>query len=103
MPSLRDNIIEILLSTKKISNEQLDEYIKIQKEKQVPLRKLLFESGAITEEQLLGLLSEQLYIPTLHLAKYKFDPEIVKLIPEHMAKQYVIIPISRIGNSWINS
>ncbi|MCX5712558.1 MAG: hypothetical protein NTY47_05775 [Candidatus Omnitrophica bacterium] len=49
MPSLRDSIIEILLNTKKISQQQLDEYIKIQKEKQVPLRKVLFESGAITE------------------------------------------------------
>ena len=99
MPSLRDNIIEILLSTKKISNEQLDEYIKIQKEKQVPLRKLLFESGAITEEQLLGLLSEQLYIPTLHLAKYKFDKEIIGLVPERVARQYKIIPLSRMGNT----
>lgn len=99
MPSLRDNIIEILLSTKKISHEQLDEYIKIQKEKKVPLRKLLFESGVITEEQLLGLLSEQLYIPTLHLTKYKFDKEIISLVPERVARQYKIIPLSRMGNT----
>ncbi len=89
----------MLLNTKKISQEQLDGYIKIQKEKQVPLRKVLFESGVITEEQLLSLLSKQLYIPTLHLTKYKFDKEIIGLVTERIARQYKIIPLSRMGNT----
>ncbi len=99
MQSLKENIIEILIKSKRLTKEQLDEAIDIQKEKQLPLRRVLIEKNFISEEDLLSLFSEQLYIPALHLAKYKFDPEIVKLIPEHMAKQYVIIPISRIGNT----
>lgn len=99
MQTLRENIIEILLRSKLISKERLEEAIEIQKQKQVPLRKVLIDQGFISEEELLSLLSEQLYIPTLHLSKYKFDPEIIKLVPELMAKQYIMIPLSRIGNT----
>lgn len=99
MQSLKEKIIEILLKSKQLTNEKLQEAVKIQKEKELPLRRVLVERGFISEETLLALLSEQLYIPTLHLTKYKFDPEIIKLIPERMARQYNIIPISRIGNT----
>ncbi|MFA6350088.1 MAG: GspE/PulE family protein [Candidatus Omnitrophota bacterium] len=99
MPNLRNSITEILLSSKKITQEKLNEYLKVQKERQVPLRNILFESGAITEEQLLGLFSKQLYIPTLHLAKYKFDKDIIGLVPERIVRQYKIIPLSRMGNT----
>lgn len=99
MQTLKENIIEILLKNKRLTKEQLDEALIIQKEKHLPLRRVLVEHGFISEEALLSLLSEQLYIPTLHIAKYKFSPEIIKLIPERMARQYIIIPISRIGNT----
>ncbi|MGE5197810.1 MAG: GspE/PulE family protein, partial [Deltaproteobacteria bacterium] len=99
MQTLRDNIIEILVKSKQISKEQLDQALDTQKQKQIPLRKVLIGQGIISEEGLLSLLSEQLYIPTLRLNKYKFDADIVQLIPERMARQYNIIPLSRIGNT----
>lgn len=99
MQTLRENIIEILIKSKKISKEKLDGAIAIQKNKQQSLRKILVDQHLITEEELLTLLSQQLYIPTLHLDKYKFDPEIIKLIPERTAKHYNIIPLSRFGDT----
>lgn len=99
MQTLKENIIEILLKSQRLTKERLEEALRIQKEKQIPLRNVLVEGGFISEEVLLSLLSEQLYIPTLHLAKYKFDPEMIKLIPERMSSQYKIIPLSRMGNT----
>jgi len=99
MQTLRDNIADILVKSKRVTKEHLEKAIELQKEKQLPLRRILVEQGFISEEELLSLLSEQLFIPSLHLVKYKFDPEIVKLIPEHILRQYAIIPLSRIGNT----
>jgi type IV pilus assembly protein PilB len=96
--SLKENIIEILVKSKHLTQEQLDKAIEIQKQKFIPLRKVLAEECLMSEEALLALLSSQLFIPTLHITKYKFDPEIVNLIPEHIARQYVLIAISRIGD-----
>src|SRR3989338_6843476 len=98
MPTLKDNIIEILLKSKRLSKGQLESALALQKEKDMPLRKILVEKGIISEEELLSLLSEQLYMPSLHLTKYKFDPDIINLVPEDMARQYNLIPLSRIGN-----
>ncbi|MFH1458611.1 MAG: ATPase, T2SS/T4P/T4SS family [Candidatus Omnitrophota bacterium] len=99
MQTLKDNIIEILLKSQQLSKEHLEKALEIQKNKGIPLRKILVDEGMINEETLLSLLSEQLYVPTLHLKKYKFDPEVVKVIPEHMARLYQLIPLSRIGNT----
>lgn len=99
MPKLKDTIIEVLIKSNHISREQLDKALVMQKEKGLPLRKILLEQKLISEESLMSLLSEQLFIPTLHLSKYKFDQEIIRLIPERMARQYNLIPLSRMGNT----
>ncbi|MCK9604368.1 MAG: GspE/PulE family protein [Candidatus Omnitrophica bacterium] len=99
MQTLKESIVEILVKSKRISQEQLEKAIQLQKQKQIPLRRVLIEHKIISEEELLSLLSEQLYIPTLHLTKFKFDPEIIKLIPERMATQYSVIGLSRMGNT----
>jgi len=99
MQTLRENIIDILVKSKKLSKDQLEKALELQKEKGTPLRHILVEQGFISEETLLALLSEQLYIPTLHITKYKFDPNIINLIPERMARLYSLVPLSRIGNT----
>ncbi len=99
MPNLKENIIEILIKSKKLNPQQLENALMVQKEKRIPLRKVLVDRGIISEEEIMALFSEQLFIPALHLGKYKFDPEIVRLIPEHMARFYTIIPLSLIGKN----
>lgn len=99
MQTLKENIIDILIKSKYLTKEQIDNAMQILKQKQIPLRRILIEEGFISEEESLSLLSEQLYIPTLHLTRYKFNPEIIKLVPERMARQYNIIPLSRMGNT----
>jgi type IV pilus assembly protein PilB len=91
--------MEILLKSKQITKAQLERALSLQKEKGIPLRRVLVESGIITEDVLLSLFSEQLYLPTLRLAKFRFDTDIVNLIPERMAKLYNTIPLSKIGST----
>ncbi|MDD5565711.1 MAG: GspE/PulE family protein [Candidatus Omnitrophica bacterium] len=99
MQALKETIVDILFKSGLIPKEKLDKALEIQKTKQVPLRRVLVEEGYISDADLLSLISNQLYIPTLHISKYKFDPDIIKLIPEHIARQYSVIPLSRIGNT----
>lgn len=99
MQALKEELIQILIKSKRLTLEQLEDALKLQKQKDVPLRKILIEKNLISEEELLSLLSRQLYVPTLHLTKYKFDPAVINLVSEHTARQYGIIPISRIGET----
>ena len=99
MASVKDNVIEILIKNNLITKEQLDEALFIHKEQGIPLRKVLISKKLISEDILLSLFSRQLYVPTLHLSKYKFDPGVVALVPERMARLYNLIPLSKIGDT----
>ena len=99
MQTLKESIIEILIKDGHLDKEQLQRALDLQKEKGIPLRRILVEQGMMQEETLLALLSEELYIPTLNLNKYKFDSMVIGLIPERIAKLYNLIPISRFGST----
>ena len=99
MQTLRKTIVNILLKSKRLKAAEIENALKIQKEKGTPLRHVLIEEGLISEEELLSLLSKHLYIPIIHLSKFKVDPAIIELIPEHIARQYSLAPLSRIGNN----
>ncbi|MBI3312092.1 MAG: Flp pilus assembly complex ATPase component TadA [Candidatus Omnitrophica bacterium] len=59
--------------------------------------RLLIEQHVLTEEALVGLLAEEFGIPSVSLAKYRVDPAVAGLIPERVARQYTVIPISKFG------
>jgi len=99
MQTLKDKIIEILVKDGHINDQQLKKALDIQKEAGIPLRKVLINEDMIQGETLISLLSEELYIPTLNLSKYRFPPEVIGLVPERIARLYNLIPISRFGNT----
>ncbi|MFH1360883.1 MAG: GspE/PulE family protein [Candidatus Omnitrophota bacterium] len=97
--TLRERIIDSLISIKKIKKEEIDSAIRLQKEKGISLDKALVEKGLITEQELMILLVKELNIPPINLSKYKIDPALQAMISERIARQYHIIPISELGNT----
>ena len=98
MYSLKERLIELLINNKVISKSQLDNALKIQKEKGGSLKTILVQSGFITEKDLMSVLSQGLGIPPISLARFKIDPELLKLIPRDVANKYQIMPVSKVGN-----
>ncbi|OIO32713.1 MAG: hypothetical protein AUJ70_04925 [Candidatus Omnitrophica bacterium CG1_02_40_15] len=98
MYSLKERLIELLINNKVISRSQLDNALKIQKEKGGSLKTILVQSGFITEKDLVCVLSQGLGIPPISLARFKIDSELLKLIPRDVANKYQIMPVSKVGN-----
>ncbi len=99
--SLKERLNELLLERKLITEEKLNSALRIQKKKGENLGKILIDQGLITEKDLMILLSQELSILPINLTKYKIDSEVIKLIPEHTARQYQLIAISKIGNTLV--
>jgi len=95
---LKEHLISSLIESKLISKEKLDEALKIQKDKGGSLSDILVDKKYITKDQLTAILGDALGTPPIKLSRYKIDPEVLKLIPKKLVKQYHILPVSKIGN-----
>ncbi|MFH1778488.1 MAG: ATPase, T2SS/T4P/T4SS family [Candidatus Omnitrophota bacterium] len=99
MPAgLKEQLSEILIKKGILTEEKLNEALKVQKEQGGSLGNILVTLGFIGQNELMAILSQKLGIPPISLSKYKIDPEITKIIPSKIAVHYQIMPISKIGN-----
>ncbi|GMR04778.1 MAG: type IV-A pilus assembly ATPase PilB [Thermodesulfobacteriota bacterium] len=98
---MTDRLGELLLKEKLITSEQLQKAVEAQKEGGGRLGYNLTKLGFISERDLTVFLSKQYGIPTIDLANQEIDPEIIKLIPEDVARKYQLIPVSRTGSALV--
>ena len=99
MISLKKRITELLIKNELISQEDLNKALSIQKEKGGRLSEILMELGFVNEDDLASILSQSLGLLPLDLSRVKVDPEVIKIIPEEVARYYQIIPVSKIGKA----
>ncbi len=89
---------EMLLDLGVITKEKLNECIKIQQQTGKNLQDVLLEKKYISEEELVETLSEQLQIPHIRVSNYAIPKEVLAEVPEGLAKQYQVLPISVTGD-----
>ena len=89
---------ELLIDCRLITREQLDEALTQQREKGGLLGQILVAMRYTTEEAIAQSLTAQYGFPYLPLGGYEIDPEVAKIIPEHVAKQYGLIAVDRVGS-----
>jgi type IV pilus assembly protein PilB len=96
--SFKDKLIEVLIKSDLVKQKDLDKALETQKRSGGSLGKILVEQGGISQKALMVILSQQLNTPLIDLSKYKINRDIARIIPEKVARQYSIIPISKIGS-----
>jgi len=84
---------EVLTNRKLITPQQLEAALKEQRASGGPLGAVLIKKGFLREEQLLGILAEQLNIPCVSLKDITIDPAVIEKVPAKFAWHYNIIPI----------
>ena len=89
---------ELLIEKGIINQAQLDKALKIQKEKGGLIGQIFVMLGYVKEEEIAQVLTVQYGFPYLPLESYEISADMIKLIPENVAKQYNLIAIDKIGN-----
>jgi type IV pilus assembly protein PilB len=90
---------DLLVKEKVITQEQLEQATKLQKESHSRLASALVKLGFLSDEDVTNFLSRQYGVPAINLSYFEIDPAVVKLIPFETAKRYQILPLSRVGAS----
>jgi type IV pilus assembly protein PilB len=81
-----------------ISSEKFDECLKKAEEKGVKVEDILVSEGIISENDLRKLEAYILGIPFVDLEKETIDPEVLKIIPEPVARANNIVAFRKRGN-----
>lgn len=89
---------DLLVENKQITRENLEEALKLQKEKGGLIGQILVSLKYTTEEVIAQGLTAQYGFPYLPLSNYEIDPVVVRVVPEQVAKQYELIAVDRVGN-----
>ena len=90
---------ELLIEHGVITQAHLEKSLILQKEKGGLIGEIMVELGFAKEEDIAQALTVQYGFPYLPLNNYEISPEIAMLIPSRVARQYLLIPIDKIGNN----
>lgn len=99
--ALRKRIGDLLLESGLITDEQLLNALKEQKELKMRLGDVLISRNYISEQQLIEVLEVQLGIPHVQLYKQKIETKIINIIPQRIAEQHQVLPLRTEGNKLI--
>jgi MSHA biogenesis protein MshE len=85
---------DLLVQNGVITEEQLKVALREQKSTGRKLGRTLVELGYVEEDTLLNILSRQLNVPFVQLRHYQFKNELVKKLPEAMARRFRAIVLA---------
>jgi type IV pilus assembly protein PilB len=92
---------ELLVREKLISPLQLQKAMEGQRSTGGRLGHQLTKLGYIDENELTAFLSKQYGVPSIHLADFEIDPEVLKVIPKELVVRHQIIPVNKAGSTLI--
>ncbi len=90
-PQRKIRIGDLLVSNAVITEAQLMAALAEQKKTGQKLGYTLVDMGLIDETRLLEFLSQQLQIPLVDVAGHQVEPEVVRLLPETVARRYRMV------------
>src|SRR3989344_3985203 len=90
-----DKLKEVLSLTGLIEENKLSSLVKESEKTEVPLSKLLIDRDLISDENLGRIIADALKIPFVILTKISIPQEVLKIVPEVVAKKQKIIAFGK--------
>ena len=102
--ALADRVIwkslgEMLVTENRITAEQLDNALELERKNGRKLSEILVDQGLATAEDLAMVRSIQLNVPLIDLKQHQVQPEALELITEDTARKHTLIPLEVVDNS----
>jgi type IV pilus assembly protein PilB len=89
---------DLLVKMSRITEQQLIEALKVQKNEGGKLGEVIVKMNFITEKGILEALSDQFGIPQINLDQTEIDPDVIPLIPLNTIRRFHIMPIRTVNN-----
>jgi type IV pilus assembly protein PilB len=89
---------DLLVKMSRITEQQLIEALKVQKNEGGKLGEVIVKMNFITEKGILEALSDQFGIPQINLDQTEIDVDVLPLIPLNTIRRFHIMPIRQMNN-----
>ncbi len=96
---MRKRLGDILAESGVISQKQLEDALDEQKKNKKRLGEILISKGILDEDAIADVLSNQLRLERVRLRNTVISPDVVRIIPESVARRYNIVPVSLHGDT----
>src|SRR5215470_2567951 len=95
---VRRRLGDLLVREGLIANEPLARVLQAQKGSLDKLGGILVKLNFVTADKLIAFLSRQYGIQSITLSQLDVHPDVLKLVPEQIARKYEVLPVKRQGN-----
>lgn len=97
----KESLEEVLVRTGMIAEGQMQDVLQIANKEGKTIEQVLVEEGLLSTRDLSAALSIQLKVSLIDLKKHSISPEILRLVPEELARKFNVIPLDVIGRSLV--
>jgi len=91
----RKKVGEYLLEAGLVTEDQLKEALRRQRQTKEPLGQILARAGFVDEADVCRVLHQQLGLPIVDLQALAIDEAVIALVKEELAKRYIAIPVGK--------
>ncbi len=88
---ISDALVEKLLKHNKVSEEQIKGLHEQEKTEKKPLQDLVIKNNLLSEKELTKLYAGEVDVPFVELNAKEIKREVLKLVPERIARQYKVV------------
>ncbi|MEI7733481.1 MAG: ATPase, T2SS/T4P/T4SS family [Verrucomicrobiota bacterium] len=96
--SFGERIADALIEDGVLTGETLQDLLQKQKTAGKKLVDLIMEKALVTEPDMVLAIGRVLNTPPVNLARVGIHPEVAELVPQDIATNHKVLPVSRLGN-----
>lgn len=101
VPQKTKDLVDILVQNHLVERDQVDSALQLHKKTGTPFRQVIIDSGYLSSEDLAMATSIQLNVPLIDLTTHKISEDMLKLIPEKMARERKVVPLDVVGDALV--
>lgn len=95
----QSSVVDLLLKQGLITQEQIKKAMDEKRKTGLSLEKSIVKLGFVTDEDIADAIARETGIPYMDLTDYLIDPDVLKYVPEEIAKKYKIVPLFKIQDT----
>src|SRR5258708_4251602 len=84
-------LLELVKATGKVNDEQLKNLVDQERTSKKPLEELALQNNLISEKDLTRFYATHIDVPFVEIIPKNLRKDVLKLIPEHIARQYNVV------------